>query len=89
MRRADLPCLFCPYCGSADHRVVNSRPSTFEDVPARYRQRKCLGCDETYRTYEMTEEDLENMLANRETLKGKRTREAVRDLFEKAMEVLS
>lgn len=89
MRRADLPCLFCPYCDSPDHRVVNSRPTRFEgEVPARYRQRRCLSCGETYRTYELTEDSLDAMLESRETAKGKRTREAVKALFQKAIEAL-
>ena len=41
----------CPYCGSDQHRVVDSR----EAADAIRRRRQCEGCDERFTTYERAE----------------------------------
>jgi transcriptional repressor NrdR len=41
----------CPYCGSTDHRVVDSR----EAADAIRRRRQCEHCDERFTTYERAE----------------------------------
>jgi transcriptional repressor NrdR len=43
----------CPYCGSIDDRVVDSRSSR-EDRAVR-RRRECLGCGKRFTTYEYVE----------------------------------
>jgi transcriptional repressor NrdR len=44
----------CPYCGSTDDRVVDSRSSR-EDRAVR-RRRECLGCGKRFTTYEYVEQ---------------------------------
>src|SRR3954462_2898384 len=41
----------CPYCGSDQHRVVDSR----EAADAIRRRRQCESCDERFTTYERAE----------------------------------
>src|SRR3954464_6736547 len=41
----------CPYCGSTQHRVVDSR----EAADAIRRRRQCEDCDERFTTYERAE----------------------------------
>ena len=41
----------CPYCGSAKHRVVDSR----EAADAIRRRRQCEQCDQRFTTYERAE----------------------------------
>lgn len=43
----------CPFCGFADSKVVDSRP-TDEDLSIR-RRRECLSCGKRFTTYEMVE----------------------------------
>ncbi len=43
----------CPFCGHAESKVVDSRP-TDEDSRIR-RRRECLGCGRRFTTYEMVE----------------------------------
>jgi transcriptional repressor NrdR len=40
----------CPYCGSEDTRVINSRPA--DDGSAIRRRRECASCGRRYTTYE-------------------------------------
>jgi transcriptional repressor NrdR len=40
----------CPYCGSEDTRVINSRPA--DDGSAIRRRRECANCGRRYTTYE-------------------------------------
>jgi transcriptional repressor NrdR len=44
----------CPFCGSIDSRVVDSRDS--ESGDAIRRRRECLACERRYTTYERIEE---------------------------------
>src|SRR3954449_7006319 len=41
----------CPYCGSTQHRVVDSR----EAADAVRRRRQCENCDQRFTTYERAE----------------------------------
>lgn len=43
----------CPYCGFAESKVIDSRP-TDEDTRIR-RRRECLGCGKRFTTYEVIE----------------------------------
>lgn len=43
----------CPYCGSLDSKVVDSRHS--EDGLSIRRRRECLGCQKRFTTYETVE----------------------------------
>ena len=43
----------CPYCGSVETRVVDSRYS--EDMEAIRRRRECLNCGKRFTTYERVE----------------------------------
>ena len=43
----------CPFCGSLDDKVVDSRPT--EDGKATRRRRRCLSCEEKFTTYEYIE----------------------------------
>ena len=43
----------CPYCGSADSEVVETRTS--EDVDTIRRRRECLKCEKRFTTYERIE----------------------------------
>lgn len=43
----------CPYCGSEDGRVIDSRPA--EDNTAIRRRRECLSCMRRFTTYETLE----------------------------------
>lgn len=43
----------CPYCGSVDTKVVDSRYS--EDMEAIRRRRECLNCGKRFTTYERVE----------------------------------
>ncbi|MDO8639343.1 MAG: transcriptional regulator NrdR [bacterium] len=43
----------CPYCGSADSEVVETRAS--EDVDTIRRRRECLKCEKRFTTYERIE----------------------------------
>jgi transcriptional repressor NrdR len=44
----------CPFCGSTDDRVVDSRPS--EDEASIRRRRACAGCGRRFTTFERVEE---------------------------------
>lgn len=44
----------CPFCGSFDDQVLDSRP--IEHAPAIRRRRKCNQCKKRYTTYERPEE---------------------------------
>ena len=44
----------CPFCGSTDDRVVDSRPS--EDEATIRRRRACAGCGRRFTTFERVEE---------------------------------
>ena len=44
----------CPYCGSCEDKVVDSRDS--REGRAIRRRRECLKCEKRYTTYEMVEE---------------------------------
>jgi transcriptional repressor NrdR len=44
----------CPFCGTDDDRVVDSRPS--EDASAIRRRRACSGCGRRFTTFERVEE---------------------------------
>jgi transcriptional repressor NrdR len=44
----------CPYCGSTEDKVVDSRPS--EDETVIRRRRSCLGCGRRFNTFERVEE---------------------------------
>ena len=43
----------CPYCGSIDHNVLESRTS--EDGASIRRRRECQGCEKRFTTYERVE----------------------------------
>lgn len=43
----------CPYCGSADSEVVETRAS--EDIDTIRRRRECLKCEKRFTTYERIE----------------------------------
>ena len=43
----------CPFCGSPDSRVTDSRPA--EDENAIRRRRECLNCGKRFTTWEKTE----------------------------------
>ena len=43
----------CPFCGFADSRVIDSRP-TYEDSRIR-RRRECIQCGKRFTTYEIVE----------------------------------
>lgn len=43
----------CPYCGSEDGKVIDSRPT--EDGNAIRRRRECLSCKKRFTTYETLE----------------------------------
>ena len=43
----------CPYCGYADGKVIDSRPT--EEGNARRRRRECLKCKRRFTTYEKVE----------------------------------
>ena len=43
----------CPYCGSKDTEVVETRDS--EDLETIRRRRECLGCNKRFTTYERIE----------------------------------
>jgi len=44
----------CPYCGTTEDKVVDSRPS--EDDAVIRRRRACLGCGRRFNTFERVEE---------------------------------
>jgi len=44
----------CPYCGSTEDRVIDSRPS--RDERSVRRRRECVGCGKRFTTYEYVEE---------------------------------
>ena len=46
----------CPFCGTLDNRVIDSRLSQGGEVPRR--RRECEGCDRRYTTYERVEQVL-------------------------------
>lgn len=46
----------CPFCGSFDNRVIDSRLSAGGEVTRR--RRECEGCERRYTTYERVEEVL-------------------------------
>ncbi|MBD3310271.1 transcriptional repressor NrdR [Candidatus Woesearchaeota archaeon] len=46
----------CPYCGSADTKVLDKRDS--DDMQATRRRRECLKCNKRFTTYERVEIDL-------------------------------
>ena len=43
----------CPYCGSLDSKVVDSRP--IEEGNSIRRRRECMGCQRRFTTYEIVE----------------------------------
>ncbi|MEG1304978.1 MAG: transcriptional regulator NrdR, partial [Oscillospiraceae bacterium] len=43
----------CPYCGSADTKVIDSRPAD-DDLKIR-RRRECISCEKRFTTYETIE----------------------------------
>ena len=43
----------CPFCGSEDNKVVDSRP--VEESNSIRRRRECLNCQKRFTTYEMVE----------------------------------
>ncbi|MDX2065550.1 MAG: transcriptional regulator NrdR [Fimbriimonadaceae bacterium] len=43
----------CPFCGFAEQRVLDSRPST--DADAVRRRRECMGCGRRFTTFERAE----------------------------------
>ncbi|MBL7068906.1 MAG: transcriptional repressor NrdR [Candidatus Omnitrophica bacterium] len=46
--------MICPYCGSRDHKVIDSRSS--EEGKAVRRRRECVKCERRFTTYEYVEE---------------------------------
>ena len=46
----------CPFCGTLDNRVIDSRLSQGSEVTRR--RRECEGCDRRYTTYERVEQVL-------------------------------
>lgn len=46
--------MICPYCSSADHRVIESRVPEAKDAVRR--RRECADCGQRFTTYERTEE---------------------------------
>ncbi len=44
----------CPFCGSAENKVIDSRIS--KDGKAIRRRRECLGCSKRFTTYEFVED---------------------------------
>ncbi|HKF92312.1 MAG TPA: transcriptional regulator NrdR, partial [Acidimicrobiia bacterium] len=44
----------CPYCQTADDKVIDSRPS--DDGATIRRRRECLACGRRFTTYERLEE---------------------------------
>ena len=42
----------CPFCGEADSKVIDSRPT--EDGEKIRRRRECLACKKRFTTYEAT-----------------------------------
>jgi transcriptional repressor NrdR len=46
----------CPYCGTLDNRVIDSRLSQAGEVTRR--RRECEGCSKRYTTYERVEQTL-------------------------------
>ena len=65
--------MYCPYCGGADSRVVNSR----ELVDAVRRRRECLSCSRRFTTFERLETTL--LVVKRD---GRREQFDRRKLFE-------
>lgn len=43
----------CPYCGTADSKVIDSRPA--DDFMRIRRRRECLACGKRFTTYEIVE----------------------------------
>ncbi len=60
--------MLCPYCGFAEQKVLNTRP-TSRDTQT-WRRRKCLKCNELFTTYEKV--DLSYVIVIKK--KGKRQR---------------
>ncbi len=50
------PLMKCPFCGSFDNRVIDSRLSSGGEVTRR--RRECEGCERRYTTYERVEQVL-------------------------------
>ena len=53
----------CPYCGTDDTKVIDSRPA--EENNAIRRRRQCEKCNKRFTTYEKVE-DVENTIFNME-----------------------
>jgi len=53
-KRESKDTMNCPYCGSPDNRVVDSRDT--ESKEAIRRRRECLACGQRFTTYEKIEE---------------------------------
>lgn len=68
--------MHCPYCGSKNSEVVETRDS--DDLRAIRRRRTCLGCDKRFTTYERVEnislvvikKDKKRVQFDREKLRG-------------------
>ncbi|MBI2372288.1 MAG: transcriptional repressor NrdR [Deltaproteobacteria bacterium] len=54
----------CPFCASADLKVIDSRAS--RDGKAIRRRRECLGCHKRFTTYERVEETLLPLIVKRD-----------------------
>ncbi len=52
----------CPYCGTLENRVIDSRLSQAGEVTRR--RRECEGCDRRYTTYERVEQTLPLIIKN-------------------------
>lgn len=74
----------CPYCGSPDTRVVNSRPSASGDSVRR--RRECQACERRFTTFEYVEK-VEMIVvkrdASREPFQLKKVREGIERACEK------
>lgn len=54
--------LACPECGSADHRVYDSRPDTAFGVGIIRRRRACKGCKHRFTAFEIREDQIADVV---------------------------
>jgi transcriptional regulator NrdR family protein len=59
-RRFDSQSITCPECGGKRVATVDSRKSSYRDMPAIRRRRLCK-CGYRWTTYEMSSEDLQKI----------------------------
>jgi transcriptional repressor NrdR len=74
----------CPFCGSAENKVIDSRIS--KDGKAIRRRRECLGCQKRFTTYEYVEDILPMVVkkdGRREPFDRTKIRNGVRTACEK------